>query len=712
MLLGELIAKIGADTSKLRVGQQEATFLYKKIGTSAGAMEDAVRESWSSIGKYALGVVGAIYSINKAFSQFESVARRNDIKMSFDNLARNVGVNSNKLISSLISLSGGTIDTFSAMQAASRALLFSLDTETIQKMMQIAYASTKITGKSIVSAFDDITLGVARQSKMILDNLGLLLDYDKHLLKLQSNLGKLEADLSDADRRQAFLNATFEAGDEIIRKVGDSFGSTYDQINQQKATIRNLTEEIKSMTFESGVYLGVLKQTHTSLSQIKGLGAVFGKALDIKNSAIDKLFDFIGGNKFLDWYHKVDAKTGDFTNSLLQATPRIKKFKDELFSLFGIEKEKPIIFENLSDRIKNLQFRFPVEFDFMAKFEAGVDDSLNRVDNKIKKTDDLLKKMGTTTKEGLAFKTKELQKEAEVYRQARVDEVLIDQWYYGEIKKNLQAFISHRASSIEKIQEKDIITSSEIKKAYEEMYSALGVNSKKYYTFRSKLLEEQRKEEIFITGDVTLAWEAYYARLKELDAERIRHTGTAAEGVKLFFEEDAKGQQSWASETERGMGELKQNMKDTSVSIIRRTESISDAFKNMALSILDSIARIATNRMVDSLFGSLGNLFNRGGSSLGSGTGTIGSSYTGGAGSAVSSGGGINYNGMTGFTGYSRKNEVSSGETTIINNYNNIEATDADSFVKLLKRNRGALNEITLEGKRKNRNFEKSLASR
>ena len=252
----------------------------------------------------------------------------------------------------------------------------------------------------------------------------------------------------------------------------------------------------------------------------------------------------------------------------------------------------------------------------------------------------------------------------------------------------------------------DIQTAKAIADTYKGMYDTLKFDAKAYYNFRADALEDQREKEIEITGDITLAWQAYYARLKELDNERIRHSGTAMEGIKLFFEEEARAPQSWASEAETAMGGFKDAMKSGAFSIVRNTEDIGDAFQNMASMVLDSIARIGTNMMVNALFSSIGGMI--GGASLGAGTSTIGASYTGGAGSTISSGGGVNYNGMTGFTGYSMSAQSkATGDT--ITNYYQIDATDADSFVKMLKRNRGVLNEITVKGKQKSRNFEKSM---
>lgn len=244
----------------------------------------------------------------------------------------------------------------------------------------------------------------------------------------------------------------------------------------------------------------------------------------------------------------------------------------------------------------------------------------------------------------------------------------------------------------------EIRTAKAISDTYKGMYDTLKFDAKAYYDYRAGALDEQREREIEITGDITLAWQAYYARLKELDNERIRHSGSAMEGVKLFFEEEARAPHSWASEAETAMGGFKQAMQSGASSIIRNTEDISGAFRNMAINVLDSIAQMGTNMAINAMFSAVGGMM--GGVATPAAVGTAGSTSWG---------------GNTGFTSSTNvptissmsANSMSGGSTT--NNYYQIEATDADSFVKMLKRNKGVLNEITVKGKQKSRNFEKSM---
>ena len=395
---------------------------------------------------------------------------------------------------------------------------------------------------------------------------------------------------------------------------------------------------------------------------------------------------------------------------------------DELFAQYKrikeIEKESARMAERVRQgkgayreaephTLSGYDFKFPAAFDSIKPRTAEEIKRIEEINNK------LVSSLDITNKELLSRNMSMLLQRAQDLRDQGAEEVLIEQTVAQERKKLIEEFVENRAALYGEGIKKEEADVNAIRETYADMYDALGFDAKGYYDFRKGLLEKQRAEEIAITGDITLAWEAYYARQRELENERIRHSGSPMEGVRLFFDEESRRPISWASEVEGGLEDLKQSLKSISFTeVLREAESFGDAmssiFEKMANNILDSVAKIGTNMLINSLFTMVGGMFTT--TALGAGTGTIAASHTGGAGSTISSGGGVNYNGITGTTAYS----MSGGGSTIVNNYitnnnNDIRTNDVDSFRKLLRQNRGTLNEITVEGKRKNRNFEKQL---
>lgn len=656
MAKNEVKIIISANSTGLKTGIKDAQGHIASLAEKSSALLNQMKANWLAV----VGTIaGAGYTVKKVTDEIDAAFGRLDRRLSFENLALSVGRNAEQIVRDVRRASGDILSLQDTIDATGRAILLGLESNTITKLMEIARASTKVTGQSISQAFDDITLGVARQSKMILDNLGIMLDYDKHLKVLALSLGKTESQLTDTDRRQAFLNATFESGEVMVKRIGNSYNDLSERLKQAKAHLSDVTNEMKDQIF--------LNEGETAVKFYEDLAYTIEHQYIPIIKLLQKAYDSVSesARKFHQWviYPISGVEIGKRLDELVELRENYKKVKE-------IQKENRELAESLQNkRLEN----------FENAFAGSTDTGYKEVRQQYEKD----------TERQTQF-NKEMQRTLDI-----VD--FLDDAREELLKEN------------ERRKQEEIRIASEIRQAYESMYDALGFDAKGYYDFRKGLLEKQRDEEVAITGDITLAWEAYYARQRELENERIRHSGSPMEGVQLFFDEESRKPQSWATEVEGGLADLKQGMKNATYSIVRDTESIGDAFKNMAMSILDSIAKIGTNMLVNSLFSMVGGALAGGVASgvSGAGTGTIGASYTGGAGT---SGGTVGYNGMTGFTA----NSMSGGGTPIINNYitnnnNDIRANDVDSFRKLLRQNRGTLNEITVEGKRKNRNFEKQL---
>jgi hypothetical protein len=148
--------------------------------------------------------------------------------------------------------------------------------------MKIASATSKMTGQSITEAFNDITMGVARQSRMILDNLGIIVNVDDANRKYAKSLGTTADALDDAQKKQAFMNAVLEAGNDMIKRLGSSSGSL-DGVNKLIAAQSDLWAEVNKTvaTFldkELSGYASALKVISDLLKGMRGTAEELSKS--------------------------------------------------------------------------------------------------------------------------------------------------------------------------------------------------------------------------------------------------------------------------------------------------------------------------------------------------------------------------------------------------------------------------------------------------
>lgn len=199
---------------------------------------------------------GAWIAANQAWGLAKEGAQGMQQRQGFANLAGSRGLNGDAILAELERVSAGTIATQELVEKAGTSMLLGIDGKVLPKLLEIARASSRITGASITKSFEDVSLAVGRQSKMILDNLGIILDVDKANAAYAASLGKTAASLTDAERKQAFMNATLAAGQQVIDDVGVSGMTTMEKLQRMEATMANLRETAGRVALAIGSFLG------------------------------------------------------------------------------------------------------------------------------------------------------------------------------------------------------------------------------------------------------------------------------------------------------------------------------------------------------------------------------------------------------------------------------------------------------------------------
>ena len=103
--------------------------------------------------------------------------------------------------------------------------------------MSLAWISTSnssASGRTTTEAIQDITLGIGRQSKLILDNLGIIVKAEEAYQNFADTLGINKNELSDYGKQVAFSEAAMKALQERADKLGGELEETF-AVRIQKA---------------------------------------------------------------------------------------------------------------------------------------------------------------------------------------------------------------------------------------------------------------------------------------------------------------------------------------------------------------------------------------------------------------------------------------------------------------------------------------------
>lgn len=217
--IASLMVDIGANVAHLQ----------KDLNAASGQIKtftNDVKGTFKGLG----ATLAAYFSVTQAFDVVKLSGQFDQAKAAFQALAASYNTSGEQVLSALKKASAGTVSNFTLMQKAGTAMMMGIDPTKLNKLMEIARATSKMTGQEVSQAFSDIALAVGRQSKMILDNLGIIVSLEKAYDDYAKQINKAKNQLTDADKKQAFLNATIKEGDALIDRLGKQTKSASDII--------------------------------------------------------------------------------------------------------------------------------------------------------------------------------------------------------------------------------------------------------------------------------------------------------------------------------------------------------------------------------------------------------------------------------------------------------------------------------------------------
>ena len=111
-------------------------------------------------------------------------------------------------------------------------------------MFDIAQRLGRALGRDTASSVESLITGIGRQSRLMLDNIGIIVKADDAHQAYAEALDITVDELTDADKKQAFLNATMDAARSKVALLGDEVLTAENSFNALKASTADLAVEI------------------------------------------------------------------------------------------------------------------------------------------------------------------------------------------------------------------------------------------------------------------------------------------------------------------------------------------------------------------------------------------------------------------------------------------------------------------------------------
>jgi len=233
---GVVVAK-GEATLLIRI-KQKGKQILKGLTGNIKDINTATLKATLAVGVFAVAFTAAMFKLAVGAS------KAREVKTAFTNLVSQQGRDAEQMLKNMKELSVGTISDLELMKKANNALLLGLPIDRFGDMLNIARSSAKATGQSMEFMLNSIVTGLGRGSKLMLDNLGIVFDLNKANKEYAASLKKTTAQLTEGERKQAFINKALSIGLENTKKAGTGGLSLSDSWDQLKATTINLSVAI------------------------------------------------------------------------------------------------------------------------------------------------------------------------------------------------------------------------------------------------------------------------------------------------------------------------------------------------------------------------------------------------------------------------------------------------------------------------------------
>ena len=222
---------------------------------------------------YAL-LAANVFALSAAFGILSRSAQVDTLIESMTQLEIVSGKSIRSVARGLQEASGYGLDFAAALRSTSLAMSAGFGQEQIEDLGKVARNAAVSLGRNMPDALDRIFRGVIKVEPELLDEIGLFVRVNEASAKYASTLGVAVGDLTEFQKRQAFLNEAIEQGTTKFEAFEDV---ETDPFSKLQTTFTDLTQEL--MTFINRGILPVINYLSESKLLFGLLFAVIAKTL-------------------------------------------------------------------------------------------------------------------------------------------------------------------------------------------------------------------------------------------------------------------------------------------------------------------------------------------------------------------------------------------------------------------------------------------------
>ena len=143
----------------------------------------------------------------------------------------------------------GTMSEFDLFQQANNAMILGVSTNSdeMAEMFDIAQRLGRALGRDTASSVESLVTGIGRQSRLMLDNIGIIVKSEEAYEAYAKKLGISVDQLTDQEKKTAFLESAMESARAKVETLGDEVVTNqdvYDQLSRATSELAVATGEV------------------------------------------------------------------------------------------------------------------------------------------------------------------------------------------------------------------------------------------------------------------------------------------------------------------------------------------------------------------------------------------------------------------------------------------------------------------------------------
>jgi len=222
------------------------------------------------------------------------------LRIAFENLTGAVGENAQSFIVDLRKATRGAVSDIDLFRVTNNAALLGV-VQSQEEYIKLATAARRLgraAGRTTVDAINDLSIGIGRQSRLILDNLGIVVRVDEANQKYANSLGKTVSQLTVVDKQQAFLNATLEAADDKVVALGPDVETLNDAFGRFTAQLSNTATFVAEAFVGPGPFSAIADFLETNAARIQAFAKLVASVVQTLFRTVGNLIQnvFSGGS--------------------------------------------------------------------------------------------------------------------------------------------------------------------------------------------------------------------------------------------------------------------------------------------------------------------------------------------------------------------------------------------------------------------------------